>query len=238
MARLLPLLLVLPLASGRLRQSSGLEAVSGSGLAIMADSSAPLERDHARLAEEACVSQDAFHRARVQSQLKSLCYEMCKAVGLFPNCPHCKGSDKPAPAEFTAPGNPEEQQSWDDLIAHMDKMGVWSRDMIRHWEKTSQEGADIGKGSSQLQLSAQALDMQADQVEEEEHTCRAQDVVRRRRLEGKINEVCSGLCFSACDTCKTEAGSEPLDWPVLMQKVGGLQQAFLASVKTAEAARQ
>merc|ERR1740121_868007 len=94
-----------------------------------------------------CTELDA-HRKRAVASLLSLaemvdpspmCMDMCKNVGACPvpagenvdcNCFACSGFDKDAYASAN-----DGIMTWDELITHMDDLGMKWRDAIKQWHK-------------------------------------------------------------------------------------------------------
>lgn len=185
------------------------------GVAVLARAEQRLVRYNADLAVESCIQQDLWHRTQLQSQLKGLCFEMCKVVGLYPNCPQCEGTSAHGPGEFS-PGSPVEGSNWDALLFHMDQMSQWGRSVVRHWASKS--------GPSQLQLLSNTT-----------LGCEEADVARREELQGKILDSCNSFCHGhACNECQQVHGP-PQSWPLLMAQVQGLSKVFSRSMEDARA---
>eukprot|EP00438_Fugacium_kawagutii_P005743 Skav227231 [mRNA] locus=scaffold2789:11072:16590:- [translate_table: standard] len=104
---MLACLLALPVVAVSLLSRS--EHARERGISALATAEESLVRHNADLALESCIQQDLWHRTELRSQLEGLCFEMCKSVGLYPNCPQCEGmtGQAAAPGEFAA-GSPVE----------------------------------------------------------------------------------------------------------------------------------
>merc|ERR1719310_2707928 len=82
--------------------------------------------------EKACEAEDLKRRKQVQSklallELASLCEDMCKEVGAYPNCAQCAGFVPPDPT----PG----VMTWEELLEHMDNLVDWGHDQLKAWAK-------------------------------------------------------------------------------------------------------
>merc|ERR1719321_1862026 len=77
--------------------------------------------------ERACEAADLKHRAQLQNKLASLCEEMCKEVGQYPNCAQCAG--------FVTPDATPGVMTWEELLEHMDNLSDWGHDELKSWRK-------------------------------------------------------------------------------------------------------
>merc|ERR1719165_39793 len=99
------------------------------------------------------LSNDMKRRAQVQNKLASICEDMCKEVGAYPQCSQC-------PA-FVPPDATPGVMTWEELLTHMDNLVDWGRDSLKSWKK-----------------QASAL-----QVKQDEQACVSQDLRRRAQLQ-------------------------------------------------------
>merc|ERR1719498_891911 len=108
--------------------------------------------DADRAAERRCTEQDHQQRKALGKKLAALalkidespmCMQMCKDVGACPvpagkdvkcNCFACSGFD----ADSYASAN-DGVMTWDELLKHMDDLGMKWRDAIKGWHKTAAE---------------------------------------------------------------------------------------------------
>ncbi|CAE6911400.1 unnamed protein product [Symbiodinium sp. CCMP2592] len=200
------------------------------GLASLAASEEGEARQSSDLILEACMQQDQWHRVLLRSRLKGVCMEMCKTVGLYPNCPQCgSGSASAAaghPGDVAIPGPSTEASTWDSILFHMEQMGQWGRDMIRHWENPEK--------TSQLQLSARTSANSTLQTEMNASSCVAADATRRKELQGRILATCADICHGpTCKECSQTFAVRETSWSLLMKQVDLLGHAFKRAVQEA-----
>jgi len=79
---------------------------------------------------EACLAEDAKHRAAVQEKLAGVCVDMCKAVGAYPTKCDCRGyvdnTDK-TPNVVT----------WPELFTYMDAVSTYGEEALERWKARS-----------------------------------------------------------------------------------------------------
>merc|ERR1719158_2453259 len=75
---------------------------------IKSPASAPVFLHVEKSDEKSCEAMDLKHRTHVQSKLASMCEDMCKEVGAYPNCAQCAGFIPPDPT----PG----VMTWEELL--------------------------------------------------------------------------------------------------------------------------
>ncbi|CAJ1415794.1 unnamed protein product, partial [Effrenium voratum] len=179
----------------------------GDGVAVLAQAERRIVRHNVDLVAEACLQQDLWHRTQLQSELKGVCFEMCKTVGLYPNCPQCEGGAAAAgpPGQLPPPTASGDASSWDALLFHMDQMSQWARAQLRQWERSA---------TSQLQLS-------------EHGSCDELDVARREELQGKLSDLCQDMCRGHC---KCKADGPPKSWALLMVQAAQSKEDDLSDV--------
>merc|ERR1719379_1067889 len=113
----------------------------------------PLSLSDTKSNEKACQAMDLKHRAQFQSKLASLCEDMCKEVGAYPNCAQCAGFIPPDPT----PG----VMTWEELLEHMDNLVDWGHDQLKAWAKQASALQMQRKRASALQMRFKAPKGQA-----------------------------------------------------------------------------
>merc|ERR550537_1592349 len=73
------------------------------------------------------MSDEMKHRAQVQNKLASICEDMCKEVGAYPQCNQCPN--------FVAPDSTPGVMTWEELLEHMDNLSSWGHESIKGWKK-------------------------------------------------------------------------------------------------------
>merc|ERR1719384_15644 len=109
----------------------------------------------------ACAAEDSAHRMQVQNKLASICEDMCKEVGAYPQCSQCP--------DFVAPVSTPGVMTWPELLTHMDNLVEWGQGMVKGWKKTA----------SALQKGAQR-----------QSACAAADLKRRAQVQNKLAGIC------------------------------------------------
>lgn len=120
---------------------------------------------------ESCNAADSRHRSVMQNKLASICVEMCKDVGAYPNCAQCPDFVKPESSLMT----------WDKLFEHMDNLAEWGRGQITMWEKT----ASTLQRSQAAYYNNQSLS---------DGSCVSIDLTHRQIIQNKLADHCQFLC--------------------------------------------
>merc|ERR1719386_414120 len=105
-----------------------------------------------------CTDADLKNRMQFQNKLASICEDMCKEVGAYPECSQC-------PA-FVAPDSTPGVMTWPELLEHMDNLSEWGHGELKAWTK---------QASSLLGVHAEGA--------QSEKACLAEDISHRAHVQ-------------------------------------------------------
>jgi len=152
-----------------------------------------------------CSSQDQVHRVKVQNMLSSICDDMCKEVGAYPNCAQCPG--------FVVPDGTPGLMTWEELLRHMDNLVTWGDKTLQGWRKHA-SALQRKTQSSHSRTAAQAF--------QSEEACLAADLRLRSEIQDKLTGPCEQMCkdtgyYPSCPECRPRERSATLKQPQTLE---------------------